>query len=875
MKKLSSFDIREKFLRFFEKYGHIRVSSSPLVSRLDPTLLFANAGMNQFKGVFMGQEKREYSRAVSAQKCVRAGGKHNDLENVGRTGRHNTFFEMLGNFSFGDYFKKEAIHYAWEFVTQELSLPKDRLYASIFDQDEDAFHLWRDEIGLDPKRIYRFGAKDNFWAMGDTGPCGPCSEIFFDQGEKVGCGRSDCDVGCNCDRYVEFWNLVFMEFEQKSDGTRTNLPKPSIDTGMGLERITAIIQGVTSNYDTDLFTPLLKEISGLSKHDYWNVNDEEIKVSMRVISDHIRATTFLISDGVRPSNEGRGYVLRRIMRRAMRHGRKLGLENFFLHRLSSVVAKEMGNHYGELKKNFSTISLIIKEEEERFIETIDRGLELLDQEILKIKEKKQNIFSGKVAFHLYDTYGFPIDLTTDILRDHGLALDHQGFDSAFVDHREKARGSWKGSQLKAMDDLTSKWVSLGIRSEFQGYENLICDGKIIRIVKSGKEIEVARSGDEIELISNSTPFYGESGGQVGDIGWISGEKFSLEVVDTKKLAPEIIFHYCKVNQGEVKTGDFATFSVDERARIDTAKNHTATHLLHATLREVLGEHVVQKGSLVAPERLRFDFSHPSQLTSEELFTIEKKMNERIWLDSPIKKEIMPFQKAISSGAIALFDEKYGTNVRVISVSDYSKELCGGTHLNRTGEIGIFKVVKEGSVAQGVRRIEAFTGYRALVYIGELEQKMREAGILLGSTVEEVTGRIEKLIQQQKELKRRGFPKSIKEPSLPEQILEVKGIKFVMQQVNNLDHQELRQLADQQLERIQSGIVAIGAKQEDKAFIVVKVSKDLATQYNASLLIQPAAKLLGGSGGGRAEMAQAGGPEQEKLGDALRAISSAL
>ncbi|MFH1262088.1 MAG: alanine--tRNA ligase [Pseudomonadota bacterium] len=870
----ASSEIREKFLRFFEKNGHRIVPSAPLVPRLDPTLLFINAGMNQFKGVFTGQEKREYKRAASSQKCVRAGGKHNDLENVGRTARHHTFFEMLGNFSFGDYFKEEAIRLAWEFVTKELRLPEERLYVSIFTDDGEAFKIWNKKIGLDPKRIYRFGEKDNFWAMGETGPCGPCSEIFFDQGESVGCGKPGCDVGCDCDRYIEFWNLVFMEFERKPDGTRNKLPKPSIDTGMGLERVTAITQGKASNYETDLFQEIFQKISTLSGTDYWKKASDETKISMRIVADHVRAMTFLIADGVHPSNEGRGYVLRRIMRRGMRHARKAGISETGLSELSKTVVEKMGGHFGELKKNASVIFSSIRREEERFAETIDRGLSLLETEITKLKKEGGSTLSGAVSFRLYDTYGFPKDLTADILREQGLSLDDEGFEEAFALHREKARGSWKGSATNVIDGLVAGWVAKKEKSEFLGYDELASSGKIRFLVRGGEVVADAKEGDEVELLSDRTPFYGEAGGQVGDIGTISGEGFSLEVIDTKKPAPGILLHKCRVTDGEVWAGAEALFSVDTKAREGTTKNHTATHILHATLREVLGSHVEQKGSWVSPERLRFDFVHPSAVGEAELAAIDQKINERIWSDARVETEEMPIEKALQSGATALFDEKYGKTARVITVGDYSKELCGGTHLSRTGEVGLFKIVKEASVAAGIRRIEAVTGHRALHHLSEIEKRLRAVAGLLGSSADDVVGRIETILKQQKEMKKKGAS-SVPSAAGEASVTNVNGVRFLRWEVGEVDAKGLRDLADRQLEKVGSGVVALGAKQDGKGFVVVKVSKDLVGRVRAGDLVSAAAKTLGGSGGGRPDMAQAGGPNADLLPAALEAIANAI
>ncbi len=869
-------EVRQRFLDFFSKKGHTIVSSAPLVPKLDPTLLFANAGMNQFKGVFVGEEKRDYVRAASTQKCVRAGGKHNDLENVGQTSRHQTFFEMLGNFSFGDYFKKEAISYAWEFVTKDLGLPQDRLYVSVFREDDEAAGIWKNEIGLDEKRIYRFNEKDNFWSMGETGPCGPCSEIFFDQGKEAGCGKPTCDVGCECDRYLEFWNLVFMEFEQKSDGTREKLPKPSIDTGMGLERITAIVQGVTSNYDTDLFQPLLQNIGQHVGLTYAKASDAQ-KMSMRVIADHLRSMTFLITDGVHPSNEGRGYVLRRIMRRAMRHGRKLGVEKPFLHLLVPQVVNQMGQFFEELTSHASSTQKVVEEEEKRFALTIDRGLTLLEEEIGQMKHSKQKVLDGRVAFRLYDTYGFPVDLTADVLREEGFTVDQEGFDEAFSLHREKARGSWKGSSQNEVDQLVPKWVEEGVRTEFVGYEHLSADGKVLKLVQEGKEVQTAQAGDEVELVADTTSFYGESGGQVGDIGGVAGSNFSLEVVDTRKPSPEIFLHQCVVTEGTVSVGDEAVFRVDEKARRATMKNHTATHLLHAILREVLGEEVKQAGSLVSPERLRFDFSFSRAVTKEELLEVERRLNERVWRDDAVQKEVMAFDDAMETGAMALFDEKYGSKVRVVTIADHSKELCGGTHLSRTGDIGIFKLLKESSVAAGVRRIEAVTGRRALRLVQETDSQVKDLASRLGGKIEELPDRIEKLLQKQKDLEKALRKKGSAGTQVVKEgdVETLGGMKCIVTEVEASDPRELRDLADRHLEKLKEGVVVIGSKNEAKAFLAAKVSKSLSKKVHAGKVVQIGAKVLGGSGGGRPDMAQAGGPQIEKLADALLAVKEHL
>jgi alanyl-tRNA synthetase len=845
MKSLTSSDIRGQFIRYFESKGHKAVASSSLVPQGDATLLFTNAGMNQFKGIFTGQEKRDYQRAVSSQKCVRAGGKHNDLENVGHTARHHTFFEMLGNFSFGDYFKKEAIDYAWEFLTKELQIPSEKLYVTVFQDDDEAFGLWEKNIGIPKEKISRFGVKDNFWSMGDTGPCGPCSEIFYDQGEKAGCGKPTCKVGCDCDRYMEIWNLVFMEFEQRSDGTRVKLPKPSIDTGMGLERVTSVMQGKINNYDTDLFESVLAKLSEWTGIAYGAATAEQ-KVSMRVIADHIRSTTFLISDGVNPSKDGRGYVLRRIMRRAMRHGRKLGLMDPFMHKLSDVQVEKMKSVYPELDRQKTAIQSAILDEEKKFSQTVDQGMDYLLEHVKKISVTKGTTFPGDVAFRLYDTYGFPVDLTQDVLREHQLTLDQQAFDEAAEAHREKARGSWKGSQTTALDELVTGWSRDGLSSIFLGYDKLVAEGKIEKIVREGKEVGVAKAGDEIEIVAGQTPFYGESGGQVGDIGSITTASASIEVLDTKKPSPSIIVHQCKVLEGELKVGDDAVFTVDAKARTATAKNHTATHLLHALLVNTLGEHVVQKGSLVAPERLRFDFTHTKPMSENELVAIEQKLNEQIWQDDDIAKDVMPIEKAMASGAKALFDEKYGAEVRVISVSDYSKELCGGTHIDRTGEIGLFKIIKESSVAAGIRRIEAYTGHRALRYVHEQDVAIKQLAAQLGVSPDAVSERVSLLLKQQKELKSKGAAAATSNQVAKKETIGSVVLSTVL--LEGVDAKNLREVADRNMEEIKQGIVVVASQNEGRASLVIKISKDLAATFNASAWVKELGPVLGGSGG---------------------------
>lgn len=858
---MKSADIRNSFLKYFEGANHKIVQSSSLLPVQDPTLLFTNAGMNQFKGVFTGQEKRNYSRAVSSQKCVRAGGKHNDLENVGRTARHHTFFEMLGNFSFGDYFKQEAIEFAWRYVTEVVKLPSDKLYVSVYKDDDEAFDLWNKKIGIEASRIYRFGEKDNFWSMGPVGPCGPCSEIFFDQGPELEGEK----VGDDGDRFLEFWNLVFMEFEQKADGSRIKLPKPSIDTGMGLERISGIVQKVKSNYDTDLFTPLLSAISKKAGLSYASAESEQ-KISMRVIADHLRCMTFLIGDGIEPSKEGRGYVLRRIMRRAMRHGKNLGFEKPFLFELSQSVVEVMGGHYAELQKQHKLIAQSIFTEEERFLSTIDRGLGLLEAEIKNLKPGES--LKGEVAFHLYDTYGFPVDMTADILREKKLNLDQNGFDEAFEAHREKARGSWKGGQTSGLNQLVQEKAKAGLETIFLGYDQLQVEAKVLMLSKEGKEIESAKEGDHVEVVFNQTPFYGEGGGQVGDVGALSGKTCSAVILDTQKPSPNVFVHFCVISEGELKKSDAVVLSVDEKARSFTARNHTATHMLHATLLEVLGSHIKQKGSYVSPERLRFDITHPKALTTQELLKIEEKVNERIWQNDSLQKEVMPLDQAMQSGATALFDEKYGDQVRVVSIGSYSKELCGGTHLKSTGEIGVFKIIKESSVSAGVRRIEAITSSKALRLVQDNAERLKSLGTMLGSAPEKIEERIAFLLEQQKQNKKNQnhAPQSVSFDSQT-----INAVKFNCAALDQVDHKKLRDIADQEMNLIKSGVVAVAGKMDGKVSLIVKVSKEFEKSFPAGSLVQKAAKVLEGSGGGKPDMAQAGGVRVDKIQEAFEEI----
>ena len=864
-------ELRSRFLSFFEQRGHTVVSSSPLVPHNDPTLLFTNAGMNQFKDCFLGNEKRDYVRAASSQKCVRAGGKHNDLENVGRTARHHTFFEMLGNFSFGDYFKKEAIAYAWEFLTVDLKLDKSRLYVTVFTDDDEAADIWHEQEGVPRERIYRFGEKDNFWSMGDTGPCGPCTEIFWDNGPEVGCGKPECAVGCDCDRYMEIWNNVFMQFNRSADGTLTPLPKPAVDTGMGLERITTVMQGVTSNYDTDLLRGIIAYVEELSGQRYGD--NEEASVSMRVIADHSRATAFLIADGVLPSNEGRGYVLRRIMRRAMRHAKMLGFEDPVLFKTANFVLEAMADAYPEEAKRRDFVAKVVKNEEERFIQTLGNGLRILSEEIAKLKAAGQTVIPGAVVFRLYDTFGFPVDLTADIVEKDGYTLDEPGFEACMAAQRKKARENWKGSGEEAVATVYRKLLEEGRQCEFTGYQTTSGHGTVTAILKNGQIVEQAESGDELEIITSQTPFYGESGGQSGDRGRIVAADAELEVVETRKPLPELPVHLVKVRKGVLRTGDAVELLVDEEARRATALNHTATHILQAVLIEVLGDHVKQAGSLVTPDRLRFDFTHFSAMTADELRRVEIEVNRRIRDNQAVDTAEMENEEAIAAGATALFGEKYGDRVRVVRVGDFSMELCGGTHTKAAGDIGLFKIVQETGIAAGVRRIEAATGARALALVQEEEQTLEQLAALLKSDRPLVQSRLQKLLERQKELERevemlQGRLNAGQAAELLDRVQEIDGIKLLAVPIPGADAKGLRELADQLRDRLGSGVVILGSPADGKANLLVAVTKDLTGRLHAGNLIRVLAEQVGGKGGGRPDLAQAGGNRPELLAQTL-------
>ena len=868
-------EIRAKFLQYFHERGHAVVPSSNLIPHNDPTLLFANAGMNQFKDVFLGMEKRDYVRACSSQKCVRAGGKHNDLEQVGRTSRHHTFFEMLGNFSFGDYFKKEAIAFAWEFLVVKLNLDKDRLYVTVYKDDDEAADIWHNQEGVPKERIYRFGEKDNFWSMGDTGPCGPCTEIFWDHGPEVGCGRPDCAVGCDCDRFMEIWNNVFMQFNRDASGTLTPLPKPSVDTGMGLERIACVLQGVKSNYDTDLLQGIIQYVAKLSGKDYGA--DARDDVSMRVIADHSRAVTFLISDGVLPSNEGRGYVLRRIMRRAARHGKMLGFSEPVLYRSVEAVKATMGDAYPELIAREDYIRKVIRAEEERFAETLDRGLAILNDEVASLRKRGEKVVPGDVAFKLYDTFGFPLDLTADIVANEDFTIDEEGFSSAMERQREQARENWKGSGEEGIADIYKSLYAEGVRSEFVGYHERASFSVIAILLQDGRRIEEAGPGENVEIITEITPFYGEAGGQVGDTGRMSTGNAHLRVDSTIRPFPDMIIHRAKVLDGTVRQGDGADLTVADNERSATARNHTATHLLQSALRQVLGEHVKQAGSLVSPERLRFDFTHFAPLTSDELMRVEEIVNDYIMENSGVSSNEMSVKTAMESGAIALFGEKYGDSVRVVKVGDVSSELCGGTHVHAAGDIGFFKIVTETGIAAGVRRIEALTGKGALRHVWQIEEERKRIATLVKSEGGDPAEKVERLISRQKELQReiellQSQLNSSASADLLSQIRIVSGVNILAVKVDKGDPKGMRELSDTLKDRIVSGVIALGCETAGKANLLVTVTKDLIGRFHAGEIIKKIAPVIDGSGGGKAELAQAGGTAVEKLGEALALVS---
>jgi alanyl-tRNA synthetase len=861
-------DIRTQFLDYFKKHNHRIVRSSSLVPQEDPTLLFINAGMVQFKRVFLGEDKRDYIRATTSQKCVRAGGKHNDLENVGYTARHHTFFEMLGNFSFGDYFKEGAIEFAWDLLTNGYGLPADKLWASVYLDDDDAYDLWHKNIGLPQDRIVRLGEEDNFWSMGDTGPCGPCSEILIDRGEEYGCGRPECTAGCDCDRYLEIWNLVFMQFNRDASGKMTPLPKPSIDTGLGLERMVSIIQDVPTNYDTDLIRPIIEKTEALAEKRL----DEspETAVAMKVIADHSRAAAFLIGDGIMPSNEGRGYVLRRIMRRAIRYGRNIGLKRPFLSQTAEVVFKIMKPAYPELSEAAAFITSIIKNEEVRFLETLDTGLKVLNDTLAEIRARGQSQVPGDVIFKLYDTFGFPVDIVQDVIRDDNMSLDMDGFDRAMDAQRARSRS------VATFDSISEAYKSLsaqGVKPEFIGYNSLSGDSKILVMVADGEEITEAADGQHLEIVTAGTPFYAESGGQVGDTGTISGKNFEMVVLDTVKDPTGLIIHKARVTSGVVHKGDAVSLNVDGDKRAATALNHTATHILHAVLRQVLGDHVKQAGSLVAPHRLRFDFAHFSLIDTDTLEAIENFVNQRIRENVPTAIEEMDAEAALKSGATALFEEKYGDRVRVVSLTDFSKELCGGTHTGHTGNIGLFKIVSESSISSGVRRIEALTGESALRFVQQTSRVLSDTAHLLKEKAPAVPLRVKKMQVDLKALEKEVAQLKTKLASKateasPDAVRSIDGVDVLVKRVTVDTPAALRNLADDLKNKIKSGIVVLGSAAGSKAMLIVVVTKDLTNRYHAGNIVNQVAAEVGGRGGGRPDMAQAGGDQPENLDRAL-------
>lgn len=875
---MKSSELRKLFIDYFAQQGHKVVPSSSLVPKNDPSLLFTNAGMVQFKGVFLGEDARDYTRAVTSQKCVRAGGKHNDLENVGHTARHHTFFEMLGNFSFGDYFKKEAIEFAWEFLTTRVNLPADKLWVTVYKDDDEAFELWRTLIGVPADRIVRLGEKDNFWSMGDTGPCGPCSEILIDQGPEMSCGKPGCAVGCDCDRYLEIWNLVFMQYNRDETGKLTPLPKPSIDTGMGLERLSAVVQKVRSNFETDLFQSIIKQIAALAGVPYHQ--NAQADISYQVIADHLRAMTFLISDGVLPSNEGRGYVLRRILRRASRYAKLIGINKPILYKLTGAVVDEMREAYPELADSWEHVAKVVLLEEERFVTTLDAGLALLNESVEKLKASGQIMIPGDVLFRLYDTFGFPLDLVSDMARDLHLELDEEGYRRAMQEQRVKARAAWAGSGEEKVKPVY-KEVSSGVKKPlFVGYSMLEGTAEVLAIIKGERGVSEAHEGDKVEIVLDRTPFYAESGGQVGDRGELLGEASKFDVTDTIKPVQDLIVHKGTIRKGTFTVGETVLAKVDIDYRADTARHHTVTHILHATLRSVLGEHVKQAGSLVSPERLRFDFTHYTALTEREQERIEELVNDRIIENHPVDTTVMDMDQAINAGAMALFDEKYGDTVRVVTVKDVSKELCGGTHTRASGDIGLFKIVSEAGIAAGVRRIEALAGRPAYQEVKKEERNIQEIARMLKATDADVVSRVEKLVAQlkenEKELDRMKHKlQSSQAGDVIGEARDISGIKVLAKRVDGIDPKDLRDFGDKLRDKLGSGVLALGSVNADKVSLIVMVSPDLTTRFHAGTIIKEMARILGGTGGGKADLAQSGGKDPAKLDAALHALYEAI
>jgi alanyl-tRNA synthetase len=857
---LSTNDIRTRFLGFFRERGHTVVPSSPLVPDNDPTLLFVNSGMVQFKNTFLGQERRNYDRAVTSQRCIRAGGKHNDLENVGYTARHHTFFEMLGNFSFGDYFKRDAIAYAWEFLTREMGLPAEKLWVTVYEEDSDAEAIWLNEIGVSPERFSRIGAADNFWSMGDIGPCGPCSEIFYDHGPEVPGGPPGTPEE-DGDRYVEIWNLVFMQYDRAADGTMTALPAPSVDTGMGLERMAAVMQGVHDNYEIDLFQGLMAEAARALEVE----NDGA--ASLKVIADHIRATAFLITDGVLPGKEGRGYVLRRIMRRAIRHGFNRGQDKPFLHRLVAPLVTEMGAASPELSRAREHVERVILQEEERFAETLSQGMALLESALGTLEG---DVIPGDVVFKLYDTYGFPVDLTADIARERGLTVDMEVFEQEMAAQRERARAA---NRFEAQADET---VRVAQNSEFTGYEHFQDHGRVVALIHDGQEVDFLTEGREAMVVLDRTPFYAEGGGQVGDRGWLETDGARFAVSDTHAQASGAHLHIGRLEQGRLALGDSVRAELDAPARRATMRNHTATHLLHAALKQVLGQQVTQRGSLVAPDRLRFDFSHEAPVSREQLAEIEHLVNEQILANMAGEITVTSYDDAMAAGAVALFGEKYGERVRMLRLGDFSTELCGGTHCQRTGDIGLFKITSESGVASGIRRMEAVTGEAALRFVENGERRLSEVAGLMRAGREDVLEKTEQTLTRLRELEKQVQALNAKMATqrggeLAEQAREIDGVKVLAARLDGVDAKTLREIADKLKDQLGSAVVVLATVKNGKVSLLAGITKEQTAELQAGELVNFVAGQVGGRGGGRPDMAQAGGQQPEKLDAALASV----
>ena len=873
---MNAAEIRKRFLEYFNRNGHAMVDSAPLTPKDDPTLMFTNAGMVQFKKLFLGQEKRDYIRATTSQKCLRVGGKHNDLENVGRTARHHTFFEMLGNFSFGDYFKEDAIKFCWEFLTDELKLDKERLYITIYKDDDEAGEMWKNLCDVPEERIFKLGEKDNFWSMGDTGPCGPCSEVHFDQGEAVGCGP-DCGIGkCDCDRYLEIWNLVFMQYDQAEDGTRSDLPRPSIDTGMGLERIAAVCQGVASNYETDLFQSIIQYTADLAGVKYRE--NEEIDTALQVIADHSRAIAFLIPDQVLPSNEGRGYILRRLIRRAYRFGKLMGLEGSFLWKTASKVVEDMGGHYAELEETKKFMIEVVQGEEEGFAKTLDKGLEMLEGELEELTKAGAKIVPGETTFKLYDTYGFPIDIVRDIAEKDGIDVDEPAFEALMQEQKNRSKAAWKGSGEKDVASLFQTLLEQDVTSEFSGYETMIDQSEIAYLMDADGNVVDSLADEAVGwLVAKTTPFYGESGGQMGDTGEIAASSGKAIVADTVKPSQNLTAHKITVAEGTMKVGESCFLNVDRGQRLATMRNHTVTHLLHAALQNVLGDHAKQAGSLVGPDRLRFDFTHIKGLSADEIAQVEGIVNQQILDAIPVERSVMSIEDAQAKGATALFGEKYGDTVSIIEVPGVSMEFCGGTHLDNTGIAGQFVITSEAGVAAGIRRIEATTGHNTAAYLNERRNAVAEVGVMLKARPEEVSTKVKLLQQQVKDMQKEMKSLQAKLASgagrdMMSEMEEINGVKVLAVELEAPNMGVMLEQMDALRSKIDSGIICLVAgHDEGKVSVALAVTKDLHDRYKAGDLIKPVAGEVGGGGGGRPDLARAGGSNAAGIPNAIAKV----